>query len=133
MNSTAQFLIGLNGLNREIFQILRPGKWDNEKNIKINNGVAELTLRQNSNNNSDDGTYFKSWILKSYKTFTHGYFEDKIKGADLGEGVCPAIWLFSNFDYSAGEGQPRYCEIDIVELQQFDWYKVIKKKIKTWI
>ncbi|KXX66599.1 family 16 glycosylhydrolase [Flammeovirga sp. SJP92] len=98
-------------------------KWDNDSNVKIENGVAALTMRQNPNNASDGGTYFKSGILKSYQTFTYGYYEAKIKGADIGEGVCPSFWLFSNFDYSVGNGKTVYSEIDVVELQQFDWYE----------
>ncbi|MBD0401780.1 family 16 glycosylhydrolase [Flammeovirga sp. EKP202] len=98
-------------------------KWDNNNNVKIENGVAALTMRQNPNNASDGGTYFKSGILKSYQTFTYGYYEAKIKGADIGEGVCPSFWLFSNFDYSVGNGKTVYSEIDVVELQQFDWYE----------
>ncbi|CAH8284228.1 glycosyl hydrolase family 16 [Mariniflexile fucanivorans] len=98
-------------------------KWDNSENVKINNGIAELTMRQNPNNAPDGETYFKSGILKSYHTFTYGYFEAKIKGTDIREGVCPSFWLYSNFDYSVGEGETVYGEIDIVELQQFDWYE----------
>ncbi|NLR91552.1 Ig-like domain-containing protein [Flammeovirga agarivorans] len=98
-------------------------KWDNAQNVQINNGAAELTMRQNPNNASDGGTYFKSGILKSYQTFTYGYYEAKIKGADIGEGVCPSFWLYSNFDYSVGNGKTVYSEIDVVELQQFDWYE----------
>ncbi|NME67813.1 Ig-like domain-containing protein [Flammeovirga aprica] len=98
-------------------------KWNNDDNVKIENGVAALTMRQNANNASDGGTYFKSGILKSYQTFTYGYYEAKIKGADIGEGVCPSFWLFSNFDYSVGNGKTVYSEIDVVELQQFDWYE----------
>ncbi|MBB6460251.1 Ig-like domain-containing protein [Flammeovirga kamogawensis] len=98
-------------------------KWDNAQNVVINNGVAELTMRQNPNNANDGNTFFKSGILKTYNTFTYGYFEAKIKGADIGEGVCPSFWLYSNFDYSVGEGKTVYSEIDVVELQQFDWYE----------
>ncbi|WP_066225175.1 family 16 glycosylhydrolase [Formosa haliotis] len=98
-------------------------KWDNQNNVEINDGAAALTMRQNANNAADDGTYFKSGILKSYATFTYGYFEAKIKGADIGEGVCPSFWLYSNFDRNVGDGKTIYSEIDIVELQQFDWYE----------
>ncbi|ANQ52367.2 family 16 glycosylhydrolase [Flammeovirga sp. MY04] len=98
-------------------------KWDNANNVKIVDGVAELTMRQNPNNQNDGDTYFKSGILKSYQTFTYGYYEAKIKGASIGEGVCPSFWLFSNFDYSVGNGKTVYSEIDVVELQQFDWYE----------
>ncbi|WP_422360128.1 Ig-like domain-containing protein [Reichenbachiella sp.] len=99
-------------------------KWDNTNNVKVENGIAELTMRHNPANASDGGTYFKSGILKSYNTFTFGYYEARIKGAPLpGSGVCPSFWLFSNFDESVGEGKTIYSEIDVVELQQFDWYE----------
>lgn len=99
-------------------------KWDNANNVTIENGVAELTMSHNPNNASDGGTYFKSGILKSYNTFTYGYYEARIKGAPFpGSGVCPSFWLFSNFDYSVAEGKTVYSEIDIVELQQYDWYE----------
>jgi hypothetical protein len=38
-------------------------------------------------------------------------------------GACPAFWLYSGFDDKVAEGETVYCEIDIVELQQFDWYQ----------
>lgn len=98
-------------------------KWDNTNNVKINNGIAELTMTHNVNNRPIGGTYFQSGILKSYNTITYGYYEAKIKGADIGEGVCPSFWLFSNFDRTVSEGEPVYCEVDIVELQQFDWFE----------
>ncbi|MBU2951001.1 family 16 glycosylhydrolase [Tamlana agarivorans] len=104
-------------------------KWNNESNVKINNGVAELTMRHNENNLSDNGTYFKSGILKSKGRFTTGYVEARIKGAVIdvpgpknGYGVCPSFWLYSDFDRTVAEGKTVYCEIDVVELQQFDWF-----------
>lgn len=96
--------------------------WNNNQNVSVNDGIASFTMRQNENNAEDRGTYFKSGILKSKNTVTYGYFEARIKGAKIGEGVCPAFWLYSNFDNSVGEGETIYSEIDIVELQQFDWY-----------
>ncbi|RJE72426.1 hypothetical protein BGP76_00100 [Reichenbachiella sp. MSK19-1] len=98
--------------------------WDNTNNVKVEDGIAELTMSHNAGNVPAQGTYFKSGILKSYNTFTYGYFEAKIKGSPLsGSGVCPSFWLFSNFDDSAPEGETIYSEIDVVELQQFDWYE----------
>ena len=105
-------------------------KWNNEVNVNLVNGVAELTMRYNANNENDKGTYFKSGILKSKETFTKGYVEARIKGAVIdvpgpknGFGVCPSFWLYSNFDRDVADGEVIYCEIDVVELQQFDWYK----------
>ncbi|TXE10161.1 family 16 glycosylhydrolase [Seonamhaeicola algicola] len=104
-------------------------KWNNTQNVILENGVAQLTMRHNKNNVSDNGTYFKSGILKSKETFTTGYVEARIKGAVInvpgpknGYGVCPSFWLYSNFDKEAQEGKTIYCEIDVVELQQFDWH-----------
>lgn len=112
-------------------------RWDNEQNVKIVDGIAELTMRHNENNFSDNGTYFKSGILKSKETFTNGYVEARIKGAVIdvpgprnGWGVCPSFWLYSNFDRTATNGKTVYCEIDVVELQQFDWFKDHQDDIK---
>ncbi|XMO85888.1 family 16 glycosylhydrolase [Algibacter sp. AS12] len=105
-------------------------KWNNDANVKIANGVAELTMQHNTDNFPDDGTFFKSGILKSKETFTTGYVEARIKGAVIdvpgtknGWGVCPSFWLYSDFDREAEDGKTIYCEIDVVELQQFDWFK----------
>ena len=99
-------------------------KWDNDNNVSHQDGSARITMRQNPQNSADDGTYFKSGILKSYRSFSYGYFEARIKGAKFpGSGVCPSFWLFSNFDDQVAEGSVIYAEIDVVELQQFDWLK----------
>lgn len=104
--------------------------WNNEENVKIIDGKAQLTMSHNSHNKADNGTYFKSGILKSKNTFTTGYVEARIKGAVIdvpgpinGWGVCPSFWLYSNFDRQVEDGKTIYCEIDVVELQQFDWHK----------
>lgn len=112
-------------------------KWNNEDNANINNGIAELTMRHNANNIADGGTYFKSGILKSKATFKIGYVEARIKGAVInvpgpknGWGVCPSFWLYSDFDREAADNETVYCEIDVVELQQFDWFKGHQDDIK---
>ncbi|AZQ63771.1 glycosyl hydrolase family protein [Flammeovirga pectinis] len=105
-------------------------KWDNDSNVTIKDGIAKITMRPNYNNEEDKNTYFKSGILKSYRAFTYGYFEARIKGASLAEGVCPSFWLFSDFDKEAKDGEPVYCEIDVVELQQFDWYNKHQEDIQ---
>lgn len=112
-------------------------KWENEANAVVNNGIAELTMRHNVDNLNDDGTYFKSGILKSKATFTIGYVEARIKGAVIdvpgtknGWGVCPSFWLYSDFDRDVANNETIYCEIDVVELQQFDWFKGHQDDIK---
>lgn len=105
-------------------------KWNNASNVKIVNNVAEITMNHNTDNVPVDGTYFNSGILKTKGTFTTGFLEVKMKGAvinipgvDNGRGVCPSFWLYSDFYRDVTEGQTVYSEIDIVELQQFDYYK----------
>lgn len=64
--------------------------WNNGENIEIGDGNAKITLRYSP----QDGRYFSSGILKSYRTFNYGYFEAKIRGVDWSEsGACPAFWL----------------------------------------
>ena len=98
-------------------------RWNNDRNVTTGQGVAEIAFRPESGKDRGGGTHFSSGILKSYRTFTYGFFEARIKGAALsGSGVCPSFWLFSNFDDGVDEGETIYCEVDVVELQQFDWF-----------
>ncbi len=104
-------------------------KWDNNANLTIVNNAVEIKMSHNTNNVPVDGTYFSSGILKTKGTFITGYVEARIKGAilnvagtDNGRGVCPSFWLYSDFDRNAAEGKTVYSEIDVVELQQFDYY-----------
>ena len=105
-------------------------KWNNESNVSIVNNAAEIKMCHNADNIPVAGTYFNSGILKSKDTFTTGFVEVRMKGAtiivpgmDNGRGVCPSFWLYSDFDRNVGEGETVYSEIDIVELQQFDYFK----------
>ncbi|QDT86902.1 Kappa-carrageenase precursor [Gimesia chilikensis] len=94
--------------------------WNNGENIEITDGKAKITLRHSP----QDGRFFSSGILKSYRTFKYGYFEARIRGVDWDEsGACPAFWLYSGFDDKVGEGETIYCEIDVAELQQLDWFQ----------
>ena len=114
--------------------------WDNDQNVRNNNGVVELVMRHNENNVAGwGGTYFTSGIIQSQAKSCYGYFEARIKGSAIpqtsdpsnypfdwyGRGSCPAFWLWS-FDYSEpifNGKQVKYSEIDIVEIQQFDYYQ----------
>ncbi|WPR72235.1 family 16 glycosylhydrolase [Flavobacterium sp. NG2] len=109
--------------------IVNAWKWNNNSNVKIVNNAAEIKMSHNTNNVPVDGTYFNSGILKSKSTFTTGFVEVKMKGAvinipgaDNGRGVCPSFWLYSDFNDAAAEGKTVYSEIDVVELQQFDYF-----------
>jgi len=97
--------------------------WSNGDNLVLLNGHARLSLRHNVKNVPIKSRYFHSAILKSYRTFKYGYFESRIRAASFpGSGVCSSFWLFSSFDDNVGEGETIYSEIDVVELQQFDWH-----------
>ncbi|MGA9637362.1 family 16 glycosylhydrolase [Flavobacterium sp.] len=105
-------------------------KWNNEDNVVIVNNTAEIKMCHNADNIPVNGTYFNSGILKSKETFTTGFVEVRMKGAtinvpgmDNGRGVCPSFWLYSDFDRNVEEGETVYSEIDVVELQQFDFFK----------
>ncbi|WPR72236.1 family 16 glycosylhydrolase [Flavobacterium sp. NG2] len=117
-------------LLKKVLPNVNAWKWNNEANVNIVNNAAEITMRHNTDNVPVAGTYFNSGILKSKDTFTTGFVEVRMKGAtinvpgmDNGRGVCPSFWLYSDFDRNVEEGQTVYSEIDVVELQQFDYFK----------
>ncbi|WP_346883401.1 T9SS type A sorting domain-containing protein [uncultured Algibacter sp.] len=113
-------------------------KWNNNTNLKNvtfkSQKAVEIIARQNANNRPVGITYFNSGCLQSVKQLPKnfvGYVEAKIHGADINasqaaaldkrRGVCPAFWLYSKFFDNRPIGQTVYTEIDIVELQQFDF------------
>ncbi|MDO6852619.1 T9SS type A sorting domain-containing protein [Cellulophaga lytica] len=113
-------------------------KWDNNANAKPVNykgeRSVELTMRQNANNARDGITYFKSGCLQTIKQLPKnfvGYVESRIYGAEINSpkatgldkyrGVCPSFWLYSKFFDNKPIGEAVYTEIDVVELQQFDF------------
>ncbi len=69
--------------------------------------------------------YYKSGAVKSSNDGVYGYYEASIKGVDMYPGLSPAFWLYSDghpFPDAGTPGSVDYSEIDIVELQQADWY-----------
>lgn len=100
-------------------------KWDNERNVTVQDGILTVTLRNDSpavqgkkDKDREAGGY-TSGMLKSYAKGTHGYYEARIKGAPLFPGASPAFWLYSTIDDTVTPvGEVRYSEIDIVELTQ---------------
>lgn len=113
-------------------------KWNNNSNVVLQDykgaKAAVLTARQNENNKSVAGTYFNSGCLQSVQELPIGfvgYVEAKIHGAEINataasgidkfRGVCPAFWLYSSFYDNKSIGEAVYTEIDVVELQQFDY------------
>ncbi|WP_084429454.1 family 16 glycosylhydrolase [Aliagarivorans marinus] len=103
--------------------------WD-ESNVTVEDGIMKLSAVHEEHTRKfwdgcnkqavdDFPLYFKSGIAKSKVKGTYGYYEAKVKGADLHPGVSPAFWLYSDFDRSLKEdGDVQYAEIDVVELQQ---------------
>ncbi|WP_282121645.1 T9SS type A sorting domain-containing protein [Algibacter mikhailovii] len=113
-------------------------KWNNDTNVTptMHEGeqAAAITMRHNTDNIPVSGTYFNSGCLQNVSQLPAGfvgYVEARIYGADINSdlatsldrrrGVCPAFWLYSKFYDSKPIGEPVYTEIDVVELQQFDW------------
>ncbi len=98
--------------------------WSNRpENVAVNEGNLEITARYEPHV-SDRGAqfYFTSGDIKTKELTVYGYFESRIKGADLWPGVCPAFWLYGSLPGGNDQGQVEntitYSEIDIIELQQ---------------
>lgn len=101
----------------------------NPSNVSVNDGTLDITLKFKDHTVSYAGDYlhlyFQSGLLRSEKTTTYGYYEARIKGADVFNGSCSAFWLYNvpwmpiegddGIDY---ENKISYNEIDIIELQQ---------------
>ncbi len=105
-------------------------KWDTPEDafaswaFKSNNAWVEsgnLRLRATHDEYVQNGTqfYFSSGMLRSKTTRKYGYYEARVKGADLWPGVCSAFWLYTKGIQCAKEaGNITYNEIDVMELQQ---------------
>ncbi|WP_168796678.1 T9SS type A sorting domain-containing protein [Cognatitamlana onchidii] len=113
-------------------------KWNNDTNVTPGTfegeNAVEITMRHNENNIPVDGTYFNSGCMQNTTQLPAefiGYVEARIYGAfilsreatvlDRRRGVCPAFWLYSDFYDNKPIGEAVYTEIDVVELQQFDY------------
>lgn len=96
--------------------------WDNDSNVQVSNGVLQITMRRLPTpivKGRRPPTPYTSAMLKSHVTGTYGYYEARLKAAPLFPGVCPSFWLYSKIDDSiVTKGEPRYSEVDIVELTQ---------------
>ncbi|MFI3286221.1 MAG: family 16 glycosylhydrolase [Rikenellaceae bacterium] len=122
---TSEFNTGLENDNLFINNG-RQGVWTlNPDNVTVEDGVLNLTAKHDPREFNERQYYFSSGMVRSKGTTTYGYFEARIKGADLWPGVCPAFWLTTEGNFSNAEaikGKPEntitYSEIDIVEIQQ---------------
>ncbi|MFR9581475.1 MAG: family 16 glycosylhydrolase [Rikenellaceae bacterium] len=80
------------------------------------------TYDPHNRTNSSFDFDFKSGIVRSKSPVNYGYYEARIKGADVWPGTCSAFWLYSIVDKESimprEVGTIVYNEIDIIELQQ---------------
>lgn len=102
------------------------GIWTlNPDNVEVVDGILNLTAKYEPKTVNNKDYYFSSGMVRTKTTSTYGYFEARIKGADVWPGVCPAFWLTTEGNFSSPEaikGKPEntitYNEIDIIEIQQ---------------
>lgn len=88
--------------------------WD-EKNTIQKSGKLHLQLVHDPHIRDNQKLFYTSGIVRSHQQMTYGYYEARIKGCSLFPGACPAFWMFS--DGRKYDGEVRYCEIDVAELQ----------------
>ncbi len=92
------------------------------ENTTVEDGVLNLTAKYDHHMPNKTQFYFSSGMLRSKEPVTYGYYEARIKGADLWPGVCPAFWLYTLVDRSTVEPREEntvvYNEIDVIEIQQ---------------
>ncbi len=104
----------------------RQGVWTlNPDNVAVEGGMLLLTAKYEPKEYESKEYYFSSGMVRTKGVTTYGYFEARLKGADLWPGVCPAFWLttegnFSNAEAIAGKAENTitYSEIDVIEIQQ---------------
>ncbi len=115
-----------NGIDTANWKTLPPNRFATwtfkSENAVAEDGILNLTLKEDRHKVDEKQLYFTSGILISKQKATYGYYEAKIKGADLWPGCCPAFWLYSTNDIKDIEPQEvgaiTYNEVDIIELQQ---------------
>lgn len=105
-----------------------PGDWGvwswEPENARTQDGSLRLRMVQDTHRRGKQEFFYKSGIVRSREKATYGYFEARVKGCSRFPGASPAFWL-----YSHGEkfpGRVKYCEIDIIELQQANWTKELR-------
>ena len=118
---------------------IQKSKWDNDvndwgpwswepENAYHEDGILNLRMRYEEHSDRGMNMYYKSGIIRSLDTISCGYMEARIKGIPLYPSASPAFWLYSigsELDQwglrGSEEGDPRYNEVDIVELTQGNW------------
>ncbi|RMG40524.1 MAG: glycosyl hydrolase family protein, partial [Planctomycetota bacterium] len=102
------------------------GAWSwSPENVRQQGGSLHLQMVQRTHKRGGRELYYVSGIARNRKPITYGYFEARIKGCSRYPGASPAFWMHSrgadNRYETIGGETVRYCEIDVVELQQSEF------------
>ncbi|MFR9592364.1 MAG: family 16 glycosylhydrolase [Rikenellaceae bacterium] len=94
-----------------------------QENVKLDGkGNLLLTAKHDIHTRRNQEFSFSSGMLRSKTTTKYGYYEARVKGADIWPGVCSAFWLYSKVLAKDIKDQRvdaiSYNEIDVMELQQ---------------
>jgi len=98
--------------------------WQTEGNLILQ---AQYHPHRGKNNNR---YYYTTGMLQSQQQITYGYFEARVKAADIFPGFTTAFWLYSNGSRNPDYPHITYAEIDIVELLQGLWNRETRKNNK---
>lgn len=131
-----------NGFDPEFWENPRDDKFATwtfkPENSYTADGKLNLKIKYDPHKRGDKDLYFTSGMLRSKQKVGYGYYEARIKGADIWPGTCSAFWLYtfpSEIDNSNGhKNDVVYNEIDIIELQQVPKSKgVLSQNMHIWI
>ncbi|WP_020568219.1 kappa-carrageenase [Neolewinella persica] len=104
-----------------------PWSWEPD-NVFQEDNVLNIRIRYEEHQRNGTDMFYKSGIIRSLDTITYGYVEARIKGLKTFPGASPAFWTYSLGQELDGwgmrgkeEGDIRYSEVDVVEMQQAEW------------
>lgn len=108
------------------------------ENVETGDGKLKLKIMYDEHIRKDKKLYFTSGMLRSRTKVGYGYYEARIKGADVWPGTCSAFWLYTfpnEIDASNGsKNDVIYNEIDVIELQQVANNKrMLSQNMHIWI
>lgn len=121
---SSEFNGAINNKNFQIGDRPYPTWTFKPENVSFENNELNLTAKYDPHTAKNSGKqfYFSSGMISTKEKITYGYFEARIKGADLWPGVCPAFWLYGGLQGGNDQDLPvntiTYSEVDIIELQQ---------------
>lgn len=108
------------------------------ENVETVDGKLELKIKYDKHTRGSKQLYFTSGMLRSKNKVGYGYYEARIKGADIWPGTCSAFWLYTfpnEIDNSKGKkNDVVYNEIDVIELQQVPKSKfILSQNMHIWV